>query len=82
VRVLVIYALQLLTTRITVLPFTETAAECFGMMRTALKDRNYDAMDCLIASRAFSLSLTLVTSNKTDFKGYAELSVKNWVASH
>jgi tRNA(fMet)-specific endonuclease VapC len=71
-----------LTTRITVLPFTETTAECFGTMRTALKDRNCDAMDRLIASHAFSLSLALVKNNKTDFKGYAELSVENWVASH
>ncbi len=80
-RALDIRALQLLTTRVTVLPFTESAAECFGAMRAALKDRNRDTMDRLIASHAASLGLILVTNNETDFKGYPELSVENWVSS-
>jgi tRNA(fMet)-specific endonuclease VapC len=81
-RALDIRVLQLLTTRVTVLPFTESAAESFGVMRAALKDRNRDTMDRLIASHAASLGLILVTNNETDFKGYAELSIENWVTSH
>jgi tRNA(fMet)-specific endonuclease VapC len=73
---------HMLTTRVPVLPFTETAAECFGVMRAALRDRNRDTMDRLIASHAASIGLTLVTNNETDFGGYTELSVENWVANH
>jgi tRNA(fMet)-specific endonuclease VapC len=65
-----------------VLPFPKSAAESFGVMRAALKDRNRGTMDRLIASHAASLGLILVTNNETDFKGYAELSVENWVTSH
>jgi tRNA(fMet)-specific endonuclease VapC len=81
-RDLDIRVLQSLITRIPVLPFTESAAECFGVMRAALRDRNRDAMDRLIASHASSIGLTLVTNNEADFRGYADLSVENWVASN
>ena len=81
-RDLDIRALQSLTTRVPVLPFTESAAECFGVMRAALRDRNRNTMDRLIAAHAASIGLTLVTNNEADFEGYAELSVENWVASH
>jgi tRNA(fMet)-specific endonuclease VapC len=81
-RDLDIRVLQALTTRIPVLPFTESAAECFGVMRAALRDRNRDTMDRLIAAHALSIGLTLVTNNETDFIDYADLSVENWVASH
>jgi tRNA(fMet)-specific endonuclease VapC len=81
-RDLDIRVLQSLITRIPVLPFTESAAECFGVMRAALRDRNRDTMDRLIASHASSIGLTLVTNNETDFRDYPELSVENWVASH
>jgi tRNA(fMet)-specific endonuclease VapC len=81
-RALDIRALQLLTTRVTVLPFMESAAESFGVMRATLKERNRDTMDRLIASHAASLGLILVTNNETDFKDYAELIVENWVTSH
>jgi tRNA(fMet)-specific endonuclease VapC len=81
-RDLDIRVLQSLIIRIPVLPFTESAAECFGVMRAALRDRNRDAMDRLIASHAASIGLTLVTNNEADFRGYAELTVENWVASY
>jgi tRNA(fMet)-specific endonuclease VapC len=81
-RDLDIRVLQSLITRIPVLPFTEAAAECFGVMRAALRGRNRDTMDRLIASHAASIGLTLVTNNEIDFKDYADLSVENWVASH
>ncbi len=81
-RDLDIRALQSLTTRVPVLPFTESAAECFGVKRAALRDRNRDTMDRLIAAHAASIGLTLVTNNEIDFGGYTELSVENWVANH
>ena len=74
-------ALAFLTSRIPVLPFNESAAECFGVMRAALRDRNRDTMDRLIAAHAVSVGITLVTNNEADFKDYPGLVVENWVPS-
>jgi tRNA(fMet)-specific endonuclease VapC len=73
--------LGLLTAHIPVLPFDVAAAERFGVLRAALRERNRDTMDRLIAAHAVSLSLTLVTTNEADFKGYPGLAVENWVSS-
>ena len=73
--------LGLLTTYIPVLPFDEAAAERFGVLRAAVRERNRDTMDRLIAAHAVSLSLTLVTNNEADFKGYPGLVVENWTLS-
>ena len=70
--------LSLLTAHIPVLPFDEAAAEQFGVLRAAVRERNRDTMDRLIAAHAVSLSLTLVTNNEADFKGYPGLVVENW----
>ena len=72
-------ALAFLISRIPVLPFNESAAECFGVMRAALRDRNRDTMDRLIAAHAVSVGITLVTNNEADFKDYPGLVVENWV---
>ena len=72
-------ALAFLTSRIPVLPFNESAAECFGVMRAALRDRNRDTMDRLIAAHAVSVGITLVTNNEADFQDYPGLVVENWV---
>ena len=74
-------ALAFLISRIPVLPFNESAAECFGVMRAALRDRNRDTMDRLIAAHAVSVGITLVTNNEADFKDYPGLVVENWVPS-
>ena len=74
-------ALAFLTSRIPVLPFNESAAECFGVMRAALRDRNRDTMDRLIAAHAVSVGITLVTNNEADFKDYPCLVVENWVST-
>lgn len=71
--------LALLTQRIPVLPFGESDAESFGVLRAAVRDRRRDTMDQLIASHAISLGLTLVTNNEADFKDYPGLKLENWV---
>ena len=72
-------ALAFLISRIPVLPFNESAAECFGVMRAALRERNRDTLDRLIAAHALSVGITLVTNNEADFKDYPGLVVENWV---
>jgi tRNA(fMet)-specific endonuclease VapC len=71
--------LALLTQRIPVLPFNESDAKSFGLLRAAVRDRRRDTMDQLIAAHALSLGLTLVTNNEVDFKDYPGLKVENWV---
>ena len=73
-------ALALLTRRIPVLPFSESEAISFGILRAAVRDRRRDTMDQLIAAHAISLGLTLVTNNEADFRDYPGLKVENWVA--
>ena len=73
--------LALLISRIPVLPFTQTDAERFGVLRAAVRDRSRDAMDRLIAAHAVSAGLTLVTNNEADFRDYPGLVIENWAAS-
>ncbi len=72
-------ALAFLISRIPVLPFDESAAECFGVMRAAVRERKRDTMDRLIAAHAVSVGITLVTNNEADFQNYPGLVVENWV---
>ncbi|MDD2808823.1 type II toxin-antitoxin system VapC family toxin [Rhodoferax sp.] len=73
--------LALLIQRIPVLPFGESDAISFGVLRAAVRDRRRDTMNQLIAAHATGLGLTLVTHNETDFQGYPGLMVENWVNS-
>lgn len=73
--------LALLTQRIPVLPFSESDAESFGVLRAAVRDRRRDTMDQLIAAHALSVGLTLVTNNEADFRDYPGLKFENWVAT-
>lgn len=73
--------LALFVQRIPVLPFTESDAISFGVLRAAVRDRQRDAMDRLIAAHAVSAGLTLVTNNEADFKDYPGLKVENWVSA-
>lgn len=75
------HALALLINRIPVLPFTESDAVSFGVLRAAVRDRNRDTMDRLIAAHAVSTGLILVTNNEADFKDYPGLTVENWATS-
>jgi tRNA(fMet)-specific endonuclease VapC len=72
------HALSLLVRRIPVLPFTASDAESFGVLGAAVRDRNRNAMDRLIAAHALNTGLTLVTNNESDFKDYPGLTVENW----
>lgn len=71
-------ALALLIKRIPVLPFTEADAESFGVMRSAVRDRNCDTMDRLIAAHSASTGLVLVTNKEIDFRDYPGLVLENW----
>jgi tRNA(fMet)-specific endonuclease VapC len=75
------HALSLLVGRIPVLPFTETDAESFGVLRASVRDRSRNAMDRLIAAHAVNSGVTLVTNNEADFKDYPGLVVENWALS-
>jgi tRNA(fMet)-specific endonuclease VapC len=70
--------LGLLVEQIPVLPFAKADAEHFGVLRAAVRDRNRDTMDRLIAAHAVSVGVTLVTNNEADFKDYPGLVVENW----
>jgi tRNA(fMet)-specific endonuclease VapC len=72
------HALALLVSQIPVLPFTESDAQSYGVLRAAVRDRSRNAMDRLIAAHAVNACLTLVTNNESDFKDYPGLSWENW----
>ena len=65
-----------------VAPFEARAARAYGPLRAANRERNKDALDKLIASHAMSLSVTLVTNNEADFRGFSGLVVENWINNH
>jgi tRNA(fMet)-specific endonuclease VapC len=73
--------LSLLTRSIPVLPFDEAAAVSYGRLRAAVRERNRDAFDRLIAAHALSVGATLVTNNEADFRGYPGLVVENWASA-
>jgi tRNA(fMet)-specific endonuclease VapC len=70
--------LSMLVSKIPVLPFTESDAESFGVLRAAVRERNRNAMDRLIAAHAVNSGAVLVTNNEADFIGYPGLVVENW----
>jgi tRNA(fMet)-specific endonuclease VapC len=75
------HALSLLVSKIPVLPFTQSDAESYGVLRASVRDRSRNAMDRLIAAHAVHLGVTLVTNNEADFKDYPGLVVENWALS-
>jgi tRNA(fMet)-specific endonuclease VapC len=72
------HVLSLLASRIPVLPFARSDAESFGILRAAVRDRNRNAMDRLIAAHAVNSGVTLVTNNEADFRDYPGLVIENW----
>ena len=74
-------ALAALVEDIPVLPFDALAAERYGILRAAVRDRQRNALDRLIAAHALAHGLTLVTNNEADFIVYPGLQVENWVAA-
>ena len=74
-------ALRFFLERVPVLPLEKRAAESYGVLAAAVRDRRRDALDHLIAAHAVSVNATLVTNNEADFKDYPGLRVENWVAA-
>lgn len=72
-------ALAALVEDIPVAPFDAAAADAYGVVRLATRERRRDALDKLIASQAIALDVTLVTNNTRDFEVYPGLRVENWV---
>ena len=75
------HVLDMLISRIPVLPFTESDAESFGVLRAAVRDRSRNAMDRLIAAHDVNSGATIVTNNEADFRDYPGLAVENWARS-
>jgi len=75
-------ALADLLEEIPVAPFESAAAQAYGPLRAANRERSRDALDKLIAAHAVALGATLVTNNEADFRSYAGLTIENWVESH
>lgn len=72
-------ALTALTEDIKVVPFEEEAAICYGVVRAAIRHRQRDALDKLIAAHAIALKAILITNNEKDFEDYPDLKLENWV---
>ena len=62
-----------------VLALDERAAEQFGSLSAAVRERRRDVLDRLIAAHARSVNAVLVTNNEADFRGMPGLVVENWV---
>lgn len=75
-------ALILLLEDIPAMPFDQSAAANYGIIRAATKEKKSDALDKLIAAHAISLEAILVTNNERDFKAYPGLKLENWTESH
>lgn len=75
--------LDALRERVRVVEFGEEAASAYARVAAKLPRSERNAVDCLIASHALSLDVTLVTNNERDFAGFmlvSGLRVENWVA--
>ena len=75
-------ALSSLLEDLAVAPFDAPAALAYGPVRLATRERKRDALNKLIAAHAIALRVTLITNNVTDFAGYPELCLENWVGNH
>lgn len=64
---------------IPVAPFDAAAAQAYGPVRDATRERKKDHLDKLIAAHAVSLDVVLVTNNERDFDSYPGLRLENWL---
>lgn len=73
-------ALALFRAPIAVLPFDDTAAARYGMIRSQLERAGtpIGPYDMLIAAHALALHATLITSNEREFQRVDGLRVENW----
>ncbi|WP_176049059.1 type II toxin-antitoxin system VapC family toxin [Burkholderia sp. BCC1644] len=64
---------------IPVAPFDASAAQAYGPVREATRERKKDHLDKLIAAHAVSLDVVLVTNNERDFASYPGVRLENWL---
>ncbi|MBN3570989.1 type II toxin-antitoxin system VapC family toxin [Burkholderia cenocepacia] len=64
---------------IPVAPFDAAAAQAYGPVRDATRERKKDHLDKLIAAHAVSLDVVLVTNNERDFASYPGVRLENWL---
>ncbi|MDF3881092.1 PIN domain-containing protein [Cupriavidus basilensis] len=64
---------------IPVVPFDAAAAEAYGPIREATRERKKDHLDKLIAAHAVALDMVLVTNNERDFASYPGVKLENWL---
>lgn len=64
---------------IPVVPFDAAAAQAYGPIREATRDRKKDHLDKLIAAHAVALDVVLVTNNERDFASYPGIKLENWL---
>lgn len=69
--------------RLSVLPYTQKAAQHYGQIRTALEKKGepIGVNDLHIAAHARSEGLILVTNNEKEFAKVPSLQIENWVAA-
>lgn len=67
--------------RITILPWDESAADHYGDIRAALEKKGapIGAMDMMIAAHARSIGVTLVSNDLSHFEKVVGLKLANWV---
>ena len=73
--------LEVLIAALTVLPFDESAARRFGLLKADLESRGklLDDLDLQIACIALVHELPLVTNNTQHFERIAGLELQNWM---
>lgn len=64
---------------IPVAPFDAAAAQAYGPIRKATRERKRDHLDKLIAAHAAALDVALVTNNERDFLDYPGVKIENWL---
>jgi tRNA(fMet)-specific endonuclease VapC len=71
--------LDALVRLIKVAPFDAEAANAYGPVRLATREKKSDHLDKLIAGHAIALGIALVTNNERDFAAYPGLVIENWL---
>lgn len=66
---------------LSIVPFDEAAAFCYGQIRSTLEKKGtpIGSMDLMIAAHAQSLNSILVTNNEKEFVRVNRLKIENWI---
>jgi tRNA(fMet)-specific endonuclease VapC len=73
--------IQILSQKLTLLPFEDKAAKIFGELKADLKNQGLMILDAdiMIASIALAYNFTLVTNNTKHFNRIPKLRLENWI---